>query len=292
MVKKTKFKFLLSLMLIVLLVSSYCFATESVDTTSEDEAALLTTTEEQVADTSTETPETTDWLNSDYFACEQSVTVSGIIDGNAYVIGNEVTVTGEIGGDLFVIANKLNIDGGYVYSGIFAIANEITMNGISYDLYAMCSSFNLGSDGFVYRDMRVAGGNVSLAGRIRRDAHINSASLTFDETVGTVIYGNLNYTSTATEYTAPEGVVAGDVIYTQETSGEVPSVDAGEVAKVSIGAIIIRHIRELVTALVTTVFMAFHILVIIVFAASDFSCTTDFIASNTLDIVLLIAVHI
>ena len=261
MVKKTKFKFLLALMLIVLLVSTCCYATETPEATdesttiSQEDLTALLSGATTSADTSTTTTQDPDWTYSDLFKCEETVVVDGVIDGNAYVIGKEVTIKGEIGGDLFVIAEKLNIDGGYVYSSIFALAEEITMNGISYDLYAACSSFKLESNGFVYRDMKVFGSDISLAGKVRRDAYIVGNKLTLDETVGTIIYGDLNYTSSASEYTAPEGTVAGEVKYTQEKTESV-EVDADKVAALSFGASIIRHLKELLTALVTTLLVA------------------------------------
>lgn len=273
MVKKTKFKFLLALMLVILLVSTYCYATEPADVeesadastaiSQEDLTSLLSNT---TAENTTAVPSNSDqpeWTYSDYFACEDTVTLTGIVDGNAYIIGKEVTIKGEIGGDLFVMAQKLNIDGGYVYSSIFAMAEEITMNGISYDLYAMCSSFKLESNGFVYRDFKVAGNDISLAGKIRRNAFIVGNNLSFDETVGTIIYGDLNYTSGAAEFTAPEGTVAGEVKYQQEKVEETDvDVDPNAVAKVSFGAIVLRKIKELVSTLVTTLLVTlFFVLV-------------------------------
>ena len=275
MVKKTKFKLLLALMLVILLVSTCCYATEPADSTEgTEETPGVTLSQEDSesllsgSNTSTDAPTTTteqpDWTYSDLFKCDQDVVVDGVIDGNAFIIGQEVTIKGEIGGDLFVMAQKLNIDGGYVYSSIFAMAEEITMNGISYDLYAMCSSFKLESNGFVYRDFKVAGNDLSLAGKIRRDAYIVANKLTFDETVGTVVYGDLNYTSGAAEYTAPEGTVAGEVKYTQDTT-ETPSVevDKDAVAKVSIGAIIIGKVKDLLSKLVTTLFVALFLVFVV-----------------------------
>ncbi|MBP3256368.1 MAG: hypothetical protein J6M60_07815 [Clostridia bacterium] len=274
MVKKTKVKFLLALMLIVLLISTYCYATEPADATESTDGTLTISEEDlnnllasgavTTADPSaTQTPDTSDWTYKDYFACDQNVVVDGIIDGNAFVIGQEVTIKGEIGGDLFVMAQKLNIDGGYVYSSIFAMAEEITMNGISYDLYAMCSSFKLQNNGYVYRDLKVAGNDISLAGKIRRNAFIVGNSLNFDETVGTVIYGDLDYTSGAAEYTAPEGAVAGEIKYQQEkVENSETEVDPGAVAKVSVGAIIVRKIKELVSILVTTLLVTLFLILV------------------------------
>ena len=130
---KAKSKILLAIFAIIMLVSSYCFAT--VEPISE----APTTTGEDSSNT-TEVPEdiSSSWTNSDLYIFEDKVTISNVVDGNAFVMGSEVTISGEIGGDLFVIADKLNIDGGYIYSNVFALANEITVNGVVYDIYAAC----------------------------------------------------------------------------------------------------------------------------------------------------------
>ena len=71
-----------------------------------------------------------------YNLAEDKVTIDKVVDGNAFVAAKEVTVTGEIGGDLFVVADKVTIEGGYVYSSLFVCANEVTINGVVYDVYA------------------------------------------------------------------------------------------------------------------------------------------------------------
>lgn len=209
---KTKLKTLLSIFLMLILVSSCCFATDA-QVTSEgnvDSNSEVTTNETSLEDTAT-----TEWTNTDLYAIDDVVNVTNVVDGNAFIIGNEVTISGEIGGDLFVIANKLNIEGGYVYSNLFACANEITLNGVVYDLYSICNNFTLANNGFVYRDMRLTASNVNLQGRIRRDAYISCENMNLTQDLGTLIYGNLTYTS-ASEISIPEGVVSGTTTYNEE----------------------------------------------------------------------------
>lgn len=211
---KTKSKILCVLLLVLVLVSSYCYATveprtsEPVATSEENPNAV------SEGEQTTTTSDQSNWNNSDLYLCEDKVTVSNVVDGNAFVIGKEVTITGEIGGDLFVIADKLNIDGGYVYSSIFACANEISINGVVYDVYAFCKNFTLENNGFVYRDMKVSASSITLNGKVRRDAYVSTPTIHFAENTDTVIYGNLHYSNTS-EISIPEGSVDGEVHFTK-----------------------------------------------------------------------------
>ena len=248
----SKSKILVSLLLITLFVSSVCFATDDVATQeiSLDQLLGETATSDQLVTTADDS-QTSNWKNSDLYVIDEKVTISDVVDGNAFVMAKEVTVTGEIGGDLFVMAETVNIEGGYIYSSIFAMANEINIDGITYDLYAACSKLNLKENGLVYRDMRVAAGEVNLSGRVRRDAYITAGNLNISENAGTVIYGNLTYESDKDTYVAPEGTVAGEVKYTQEVNTSA-NIDKEAVAAVSIGAKIWKHVKELISALITT----------------------------------------
>lgn len=239
---KTKLKTLLSIFLMLILVSSCSFAT---DAQVVSEGTVDSTTD-------TDLVEEADWTNTDLYLIQDTVNVSNVVDGNAFIIGNEVTISGEIGGDLFVLANKLNIDGGYVYSNLFACANEITINGVVYDVYAICDTFNLRSNGFVYRDLRLTGANVNLEGRIRRDAYINSSNMTFDQELGTLIYGNLTYSSKS-EMTIPEGIVAGITTYNE-------NIDITEKEEVSIVSTIASYVLDLLSRLVYTLIITLILL--------------------------------
>lgn len=243
---KTKSKILLVVFLALVLVSSYCFATEEPSTTeeqttSETEVTAISETEDEAITTSEE-DESTSWTNSDLYVCKDKVEVSNVVDGNAYIIGKEVTITGEIGGDLFVMAEKLNIEGGYIYSNLFACANEVNINGVVYDVYAAANTFNLQNDGFVYRDMRVTANNVNLNGKVRRNAFVSANNISFAENASTIIYGNLTYSSN-TEITIPEGVVSGTTTHNKVNVSDNKS---------SIASTILSYVLDLFKALLYT----------------------------------------
>lgn len=243
---KSKSKILLVLSLALVLASSYCFATveptvTEAETTSEEQA--VTISEEEAVTTSLE-DESSSWTNSDLYLCQDKVEVSNVVDGNAFIIGKEVTISGEIGGDLFVLADKLNIDGGYVYSNLFACVNEITVNGVVYDIYAACNTFNLESNGFVYRDMKVVGSNININGKVRRNAQLSANTISFVEGSETLIYGNLKYSANS-EIAIPEGVVAGTTTY-----NKTEAVDTNK--DISTASIILNHVLDLLKTLLYT----------------------------------------
>lgn len=247
---KKKSKILLIVLSIILLFSSVCLATEasvdnSIVTTSAENSAVETTSENGDDDHDhSSTEATANWVNSDLYLSDDEVVIDNVVDGNVFIAANEVKITGEIGGDLFVVANKVTIDGGYVYSSIFACANEITINGVVYDVYAVANKFTLDTNGFVYRDFKVSGNTVNINGKIRRNAFINAKSINFpEESSDTVIYGNLNYSSTS-EINFAEGTVSGDISYT--------AVNTDTKVAVSVATIILKQALNIFKQLVLT----------------------------------------
>ena len=231
---KTKSKILLALFLVLALVSSYCFATGEQPATTQGDVAAISETEGEAVTTAegeneaiSEEEGTSSWTNGDLYVCKDKVEVSNVVDGNAFIIGNEVTISGEIGGDLFVIANKLNINGGYIYSNVFACANEVTISGVVYDIYAICDTFNLESNGFIYRDMKVKASTINLNGSVRRNAYVETNKMNFNAEAETLIYGSLHYTSNE-QIEIPQEKVTGEITYTanglQTTNGIVNTI--------------------------------------------------------------------
>lgn len=216
---KKSFKILLVLVTILSLISTFSLATDTTTdgtntavTTSTDNSADNTntngTTEEGSESTSTEAS-----TNHDVYLSGDSITIeaSETINGNAFVFAKTVTVNGQIGGDLFVVADTLNIDGGQIYGNVFAVSTNITVNGLIYDLYAMCDNLNMAYDGVAYRDLKVTCNTASLNGVIGKDANITAKqSLTLE--ADCLIYGNLNY-SANNEISVVDGLVTGDVNY-------------------------------------------------------------------------------
>lgn len=244
---KGKLKIALILFLAIILVSGLSFATA--ETTSQDITAISETSEEEVISTTDDS-----WVKNDLYICEDTVVVDDIVDGNAFIIGKDVTIKGEIGGDLFVLAQNLNIDGGYVYSSIFACANDMTINGIVYDVYALANNFTLGENGFIYRDLKVSGDNINIDGRIKRDAYLYGSNYNITDTA--LVGGNLQYTANE-DINIPENIITGDV--TRNIEKSVEKVE-------SIGSIISSYIVDLLK----TILYTFVIVVLLLWLAPKF----------------------
>ena len=204
---KNKLKVIALIMLIVVfLMTPFVNATEENQPGNE---AVTTSNEEQANVESTN---------------QQTTAQNNYKDGDVYLTGDEITIDYIIDGNLFVFADTVNINkGGYVFSNLFTIANDLNINGVVYDLYASCTNINI--SGYVYRDIKIASNNFKLSGVIGRNAFVTSNNISFETNVngennstsqGTIA-GDLNYTS-KNEISIPEGIVNGTINYTEAKS--------------------------------------------------------------------------
>jgi len=229
-------KFLLVLVTILCLISTFSFATDGTPVTTSEDATTLSvenpeategTEGENAEDTATEgttedaTPEGGAEVNNDQYLMGDEITISETVNGNAFIIADTLTITGQIGGDLFVMANTINLDGGQVYGNVFAIGETITLNGLIYDLYAVCDTLNVSYDGVAYRDLKVTCDTANINGVVGKNVNISATKgLTLESDC--VIYGDLNYEA-PNEIEVAEGMVTGTVNYEKSSSVSLPT---------------------------------------------------------------------
>jgi len=190
----------------------------------EDDAIQATLDEAQAVDNTT---------HEDKYIVGDSVTVDYIVDGNLYVLANEVTVNSQIVGNAFICAQKVTIaEQGYISNSLFAVANDITIAGISYDIYTTSNDLTIA--GYIFRDMHSVAENINIYGTIGRNASISGENFSFEkkesatseEDGSTVefisaqgrVMGNLDYSSNK-EISVPEGSVEGKVKF--ETAKQI-----------------------------------------------------------------------
>lgn len=218
---KNKLKVIALIMLIVVfLMTPFVNATEENQPGNE---AVTTSNEEQanVESTNQQTTAQNNYKDGDVYLTGDEITIDYIIDGNLFVFADTVNINSQIGGDAFIIAKTVNINkGGYVFSNLFTIANDLNINGVVYDLYA--SSTNINISGYVYRDIRTTSNELKISGVVGRNAYVTTNNISFEansneenQTIqqGTIA-GNLNYTA-RNELSIPEGVVNGTTNYTE-----------------------------------------------------------------------------
>ena len=226
-------KLLLLLSLIILTVSSVCYADEVVAISETYAEAEVSSSEETTED---------DIYSGDLYLFDNNIVMDKLVDGNVFIIGNKVNITGKINGNLFVLANELQFNESVVSYSIYACANTIYYNGGCHygDLYVASNSFESTYDSFVARDLKLVSSNTILKSAIGRDADLisNYIDLGKDEDIP-VIYNNLRY-SAVKEIEIPEGVITED--------GSVEYIKRNSIDN-SIGDILIGFATSIVTVL-------------------------------------------
>ena len=213
---------LLALSLLVPIVRADDNEAEPISDSSQEKAVETT----QGNETTSETTQSTDnsMKKSDVYLTGDDVKVDYIVDGNLFILANTVTISSQIGGDAFICAKTINVEKeGYIYSNLFAAANEVNISGVVYDLYTTANTLNI--NGYVYRDIRTSSDTLNFSGVIGRNAYVSSKNIEISSnsdgqssvTNKATIYGDLNYSSSS-EASIPEGTVTGSVNYSPITT--------------------------------------------------------------------------
>ena len=220
---KNKFKIIALLMVIILALMVpivHAEDNEADGQTTEDQA-VINGAEEQA---NQNTINLENYKDGDVYLTGDEVTIDYIIDGNLFVFANTVNINSQIGGDAFIVANNITVnEGGYIFSNLFALAPNVTINGVVYDVYAYSNNLNI--NGYIYRDVRAIANTFNLSEAIRRNAYLRVDNLQFatnsdnesNVTSQGSIGGNLNY-SAKQEISIPDGIVSGTTNYTQIVS--------------------------------------------------------------------------
>lgn len=225
---KNKLKMVVLLLVSIILISTFSFATSdntvlttevvnannTVDTTNTISEGETTTTEEQ-------TPEI---YNGDLYLFDNDVVMDQYVDGNVFIMGQNIKITGRVNGSLFAFGNNVTIDeNSYIVQSIYVCANEITLNGAANDLYAVCSKIDMSYDAFIIRDLRVLAETFNFNGGVGRNAFVKANNFNFVTTTdaAAIVYGNLTY-SASQELSLAEGLVQGNVNYSKYEVAEEP----------------------------------------------------------------------
>lgn len=202
-------------------------------TQANEETNTETKTEEKSSDET--------FKKGDVYLIGDEITVDYVVDGNLFVMANSVTINSQIGGDVFAMAKTITIgEQGYIFSNLFAMAQDINIKGVVYDVYSMSENNNI--EGYVYRDLRSMSANLSISGAIGRNAFVGFKDATFGKeetaengektiTSQALISGDFNYTSDS-EVEIPEGVVSGSVNYKPSENVDTEEIKTAIVAEV------------------------------------------------------------
>lgn len=263
---KNKSKFIAILFAIIIMISSFCFATEAetpIEPRTTDVEQINVTEEETsgTTDVTTDTtePEEEEIHEGDLYIFDDTVNMDKLVDGNVYIIGKDVTITGQIAGNLFVIADNLTIGddtssssyNGYVFYNIYALASKATLKSSCYDLYIAGGDITVDSSFYLYRDLKIAATNANVFATIGRnvDAEVGTLNLKKDDTSYASIYGDLNYSSVSElDKETLENCVYGATNYSHSSDNEI---DTSVVETATIGS----HASNIVGKLIFTIFV-------------------------------------
>ena len=255
---KNKLKFLSIVLIVILLISTLSYATDTVIqprtvegepvTTSENEPEPISENEPTI--TNEEIPSDVNILGDDLYLMDSEVTMDKLVDGNVYIFGSNVTISGQVNGNLFVFGNnvKFTSDSMVVYS-VYVVANTVEIAGEITDLYVACSTCNVSKDAFIYRDFRSFSDTINFSGNVRRNAHIFAQTLNISDATDSFIYGDLNY-YTPQEVSIPQTLVQGNVTH------HTISNDTDSENKMTLSDYIVSFCTYLLTTLLLYLFFA------------------------------------
>lgn len=222
---KRKTKFIVILLAILLVFSSFSFATDEgimpISETSEEKVIQPRDTETTTETNEAQTPEQTEIYNGDLYLFDNDIVMDQLVDGNVFIFGNNVKVTGKVNGCLYVCANNLTFDKeAYILQSIYACANTIKFDGVAYyDLYASCRQLDMSADSFVQRDLRVVADTLNFSTTVGRNAFVSVNNFNFMAESDALIYGDLTYTASR-ELNLSQELVQGNISYKPDMQNE------------------------------------------------------------------------
>lgn len=166
---------------------------------------------------------------------ETNPEVSGTIEDDVYVAGQDVTVPAAISGELIAVGRKISLSGS-TQGSLLAAAQEVSISGsvggtartagqdlnltgsVEGDLLAGGQSLQIGSNGSVGRDLLASAREMEIAGTVGGDVKGSVQKLTITGTVEGDVKVDVE------ELILKSGArIGGDLIYTSDNKVAVPS---------------------------------------------------------------------
>lgn len=218
---KNKFKMIafLTVIILTLMIPIVRAENETVEQTTQNEVMPINEPTEETPNLGNTTD--SNFKKGDVYLTGNEVTIDYIVDGNLFVFANKVTINSQIGGDAFIFAGSVTIgEQGYIFSNLFAFAQNVTVSGVVYDLYAAAQEVNV--NGYIYRDIHVGTNTLNINGLVGRNAFVEANNIHFAQsnneenqtTSQGIVNGDFNYTA-SNEISIPEGAVNGKTNFTE-----------------------------------------------------------------------------
>lgn len=139
-------------------------------------------------------------VNDTYFATGETVTISGVVNGDAYIAGGNVIVDGTVNGDLLVAGGNVVISGN-VTQDVRVVGGQITIQGqVGKNVTAIGGSFNVSDPANIAGGLVAGAGNVNIYAPVGKSSVIGGGNITLGDTIGGNVLagaGNLHLDSEA-----------------------------------------------------------------------------------------------
>ncbi|MGI5827992.1 MAG: hypothetical protein ACOX6V_03160 [Patescibacteria group bacterium] len=151
-----------------------------------------------------------------YFAAAPSVTVSGVVNGDAYVAGGTIIIEGIINGDLLAAGGTIYINGTVTEDVRIAAGQVVVSGSVGDSVTAAAGTVEVTNSGQVGDGIVTAAGNVRTFGPVNQDITAAAGQITVGDFVG----GDINtYTEQLT--LTPSAVVNGNIEYWSKTEADI-----------------------------------------------------------------------
>ena len=164
--------------------------------------------------------------NGDLFVSEQNIIINDNVDGNVFAVAQNVTINSNITGDLFVLSSDLVIsETAKIEGNVFIAAAKVNIKGnILRDVYTASEELKTEKNSQIGKSLNATANTIVLNGLINGNANLSVDDLNVNETSGSSIKGDLNYTS-SNEGDFSKELVGGKINYNQTISETTKKVD-------------------------------------------------------------------
>lgn len=169
-------------------------------------------------------------IAEDYYALGNTVTLSGVQEGDVYSVAGNTTLNGSVAADFVAIGGGVHVHGP-VGDDVRAVAGEVTIGeSVEGDVFVIASSLNILSTATIGGDVFFFGGEAEIAGEVKGGIMGTYNTLRIDApvaqdvdvTVGSaltlgdkaIVAGNVLYESSAELVRSPNASIEGEIIQT------------------------------------------------------------------------------
>lgn len=222
-------------------------AEDLIQTPASDGSGILEATEKV-------TEGDVDLHEGDLYEMNSDVTISKMVNGNVYVMGQNVTFENAvIYGNAFVLGQNVEIKNSEINGSLYVACEKISFSGTTNDLYACGADIVFNNDAHIWRDVKVVGENVKLNGSIGRNVYAGAENLIVDE--GTIVTGELNYASENEASISDKVQIANINFEKQESSNKEETIKSKFNPMSYVSSLLTTIIKTVIIALLVVLFI-------------------------------------